>query len=63
MLLRDGRPEFAVECKSGERRVAPACRYVRQRTEIPSQPSGGVWPLSLTRDTSSYDGPSAITKT
>ena len=35
VVLRDGRPEFAVECKSGERNVAPACRYVRQRSEIP----------------------------
>ncbi len=35
VVLRDGRPEFAVECKSGERRASPACRYFRQRTEIP----------------------------
>ena len=35
VVVRDGRPELAVECKSGERRVAPACRYVRQRSEIP----------------------------
>ena len=27
VVLRDGRPEFAVECKSGERRPSPACRY------------------------------------
>ncbi len=35
VVLRDGRPEFAVECKSGERRASPACRYFRERTEIP----------------------------
>ena len=35
VVLRDGRPEFAVECKSGERSVSPACGYFRERTEIP----------------------------
>jgi predicted AAA+ superfamily ATPase len=35
VVLRDGRPEFAVECKSGERTAAPACRYFRERTAIP----------------------------
>ena len=35
VVLRDGHPEFAVECKSGARNVAPACRYVRRRTAIP----------------------------
>ena len=35
VVLRDGRPEFAVECKSGERRASPACRYFRGRTGIP----------------------------
>ena len=35
VVLRDGRPEFAVECKSGERRAAPACRYMRERSDIP----------------------------
>ena len=35
VVLRDGRPEFAVECKSGARNVSPACRYVRRRTAIP----------------------------
>ena len=35
VVLRDGRPEFAVECKSGERGAAPACRYVRERSAIP----------------------------
>ena len=35
VVLRDGRPEFAVECKSGARNVSLACRYVRRRTAIP----------------------------
>ena len=35
VVLRDGRPELAVECKSGERRASPACRYFRERTGIP----------------------------
>ena len=35
VVLRDGRAEFAVECKSGERNAAPACRYFRERTDIP----------------------------
>lgn len=35
VVLRDGCPEFAVECKTGERSVSPACRYFRERTDIP----------------------------
>lgn len=35
VVLREGRPEFAVECRSGDRRAAPACRYFRERTPIP----------------------------
>ena len=35
-VLRDGRPEFAVECKSGDRSPAAACRYFKERTDIPS---------------------------
>lgn len=35
VLLRDGVPEFAVECKTGERDASPACRYFRERTDIP----------------------------
>lgn len=34
VVLRDGQPEFAVECKTGERAAAPACRYFRERTDI-----------------------------
>jgi predicted AAA+ superfamily ATPase len=35
VVLRDGKPEFAVECKSGERDAASACQYFRARTAIP----------------------------
>ncbi len=35
VVLRNGRPEFAVECKSGERCASPACSYFRTRTDIP----------------------------
>lgn len=35
VVLREGRPEFAVECKRGDRRVSPACAYFRERTTIP----------------------------
>lgn len=34
VVLRNNVPEFAVECKSGEREEAPACRYFRERTDI-----------------------------
>ncbi len=36
VVLRDGRAEFAVECKSGDRSAAPACAYFRERTQIPA---------------------------
>ena len=35
VVLRDGRPEFAVECKTGDLKASPACRYFRERTPIP----------------------------
>ena len=35
VVLRDGKPEFAVECKTGDRKASPACRYFRERTAIP----------------------------
>ncbi len=35
VVLRDGVAEFAVECKSGDRRAAPACGYFRERTDVP----------------------------
>ena len=35
VVLRDGAAEFAVECKGGDGRAAPACGYFRERTDIP----------------------------
>ena len=35
VVLRDHRPLFAVECKSGEKAPSPAIEYFRQRTDIP----------------------------
>jgi hypothetical protein len=35
VVLKDRRPLFAVECKSGEKAVSPAIRYFAERTPIP----------------------------
>jgi predicted AAA+ superfamily ATPase len=35
VVLRDGKPEFAVECKSGSRTLAKNIVYFSQRTTIP----------------------------
>ncbi len=35
VVVRGGKPQFAVECKSGERAIAPALRYFAERTGIP----------------------------
>jgi hypothetical protein len=35
VVLRNRKPMFAVECKSGEKAVSPALRYVAERTPIP----------------------------
>lgn len=35
VVMRDGRPEFAVECKCSGRDASPACGYFRTRTNIP----------------------------
>jgi hypothetical protein len=35
IVLRDGKPLFAVECKSGEKALSPAIRYFAARTPIP----------------------------
>ena len=35
VVLRDRRPEMAVECKTGERATTPHARYFRERTPIP----------------------------
>lgn len=36
VVLRDNKPEFAVECKSGEKNVSSASVYFKQRTLIPA---------------------------
>jgi uncharacterized protein len=35
VILRNGKPELAVECKSGERAVGPAVHYFAERAPIP----------------------------
>jgi len=35
VVLRGGRPQFAVECKGGERAISSAVRYCAERTPIP----------------------------
>jgi hypothetical protein len=35
VVLKGRTPQFAVECKSGERAIAPAVRYFAERTGIP----------------------------
>ena len=35
VVLKNGRPEFAVECKSGDRTLCPVIAYFRERTPIP----------------------------
>jgi predicted AAA+ superfamily ATPase len=35
VVLRNRKPLFAVECKSGDRAVSPAIRYFAARTSIP----------------------------
>src|SRR5262249_36422864 len=35
VILRNGLPEFAVECKTGEGRPSAAARYFKARTPIP----------------------------
>lgn len=35
VVLRDGAPEFAVECKCADRSPSSPCRYFRERSDIP----------------------------
>ena len=35
VVLKNGHPLFAVECKSGEKAISPAIHYFSERTEIP----------------------------
>lgn len=36
VVLKDGKPVFAVECKSGEKAIGSALRYFAERTPIPA---------------------------
>ena len=36
LVLKDGKPLFAVECKTGERNVNPSMFYFMERTQIPN---------------------------
>jgi predicted AAA+ superfamily ATPase len=35
VVVKDKKPLFAVECKTGEKSVSPAIRYFAERTSIP----------------------------
>lgn len=35
VVLRDKKPLFAVECKTGEKKISPNIKYFRDRTDIP----------------------------
>ena len=35
VVLKEGAPQFAVECKTGEKNVNPAIFYFKERTDIP----------------------------
>jgi len=35
VVLKDGRPQFAVECKTGEKKINPAIFYFMERSTIP----------------------------
>ena len=34
VVLKDRKPLFAVECKTGERKINPYIKYFRERTDI-----------------------------
>lgn len=36
VVMQDGKPQFAVECKTGEKEAGPALRYFAERTSIPA---------------------------
>lgn len=35
VVIKEKKPIFAVECKSGEKSISPAIRYYGERTDIP----------------------------
>lgn len=56
VVIKDGLPEFAVECKTGERNPSPACQYFRDRTNIP-----GFYQVHLgTKDYGSEDSTTRV---
>lgn len=36
VVLKEGIPKFAVECKTGEKSISPAIFYFKERTSIPT---------------------------
>lgn len=36
LVLKEGRPLFAVECKTGEKDISPALFYFKERVSIPN---------------------------
>ena len=43
VVLKDGKPQFAVECKTGDRAESPALRYFAERTPIPTILHRCIW--------------------
>ena len=35
VVIKNKKPLFAVECKSGDREISPAIKYFKERTPIP----------------------------
>jgi len=35
VVIKDGKPEFAVECKTGEKDISPSIHYFKERVQIP----------------------------
>ena len=35
VVVKDGKPEFAVECKTGEKDISPSTHYFKERVQIP----------------------------
>lgn len=51
VILEDGKPVFAVECKSAERRASKSLGYFQERIEIPAmyQVHLGSWDFAPSR--------------
>ena len=35
IILKDGKPQFAIECKAGERTVSSSLKYFSERIDVP----------------------------